>query len=214
MAKYQKKLQMFNSKVLLQEKSFLGSSKSDFELVTGSRLVFALSIQSIDPGASIVITVNNGFTIDFPFENILTFGGSAVGFVKRVLTDVHNLFDIEAIVVGGNANFALGVSISDNALTTRIDNAEIAVDLNHMMQANGTYDSVRLGDGVNQAIFNPDGSFNVNIVQTSILPEVQKNFPNEILNVPKNILTNIISYSAPSIASGKRAFVQRINAGG
>lgn len=118
--KYQQKLHMFNSKVLLLKEGNSGVETSDFELITGSRLVFALSIKSIDPATSIVVSVKNGFTVDFPFEEILSFNGDSVGFFKKVLTDVHNLFDIQVTVSGGNATYALGVSVSDNAFTKRI----------------------------------------------------------------------------------------------
>ena len=157
---------MFNSHVLQTRENFAGQALSDFELITGSRLVWALSIKAIDVGASIVVSIKNGFTRDFPFETVLTLTGNTVGFVKKVLTDTHNLFDIEVTVVGGNATYALGVSISDNALTTRIENAEIAVDLNHITQSNGAYDSVRLGNGAYEANVNPNGSLDVDLVNT------------------------------------------------
>ena len=212
MAKYQKKLHIFNSHVVLSKTNFSGVAENDFELITGSRLVWALSISSIDPGATVLVQIENGFSADFPFEEILTITGNAVGFFKKVLTDVHNLFDVKITVVGGNATFALGVSISDNALTTRIENAEIDVDLNHITQANGHYDSTRIGNGVYEMDVNPDGSIDVNIVDSASGNRRQLDpVFNEITNIPRNILTELVNYTVPL---NNRYFLQRINVGG
>jgi len=209
--KYAKKLQMFNSHVLQTRENFGGQAFSDFELVTGSRLVWALSIKTIDPGASIVVNIKNGFTRDFPFETILNITGNAAGFYKKVLTDTHNLFDVDVTVVGGNATYALGVSISDNALTTRIENAEIAVDLNHILQSNGEYDSVRIGDGVEELEINPDGSINVNIVNTSVVPEIVRPVFNKITSVVDSIRSSIVSHTA---SLTKQTYLQFISVSG
>jgi len=205
------KLHNYNTKTLALKENYQGSFETEFEVVTGSRLVFALTVTSIDPGASVVMVIENGFTVDFPYEQVLDLTASVPGYTKKVLTDIHNFFKVTFTVVGGNATFAAGVSVADNAMTTRIDNAEIHVDLNAQVQSNGQYDSVRIGNQLYELAINPDGSINANIVNTSVEPELIKNYFNRITNLSNNSLTNLIQHITPA---DKKSYLQRIHVGG
>ena len=144
------KLYNFNTKTLVSKHDFNGTLNKEFEVVTGSRLVIALTITEIDVGASVALTLDNGFSVDISYENVLSISSGNTGFFRKVISDIHNLFKFNLVVSGGNASFAVGISIADNAMTTRIDNTEISVDLNHVVQSNGEYDSVRIGNGINE----------------------------------------------------------------
>ena len=96
---------------------FAGSLVERFSVNQGSRLFFSLNVKTIDPGASVAVRVKNGFSADFDFDERLAFSLSAVGIKSRSLSDIHNLFDLEVEVTGGNADFAIGVSVADNAQT-------------------------------------------------------------------------------------------------
>lgn len=213
MASIQRFLSLFETTVLHNEKNFSGSKTERFGIKTGSRLVFSLVVTQIDAGAQVTVTVNNTFSLDFPFEQVLQFGTTtAVSFVRRIITDFHSIFDIQVDVTGGNATFAVGVTVNDNALSTRIDNAIIDVDLSHIPDVNGHFDSVRIGDGVDLLGINPDGSINVNIVQGSGgPPELMKNTYDEALAVASGSETDVVTYTVPV---GKTASLQRVEFSG
>lgn len=117
MASIQRFLSLFETTVLHNEKNFSGSKTERFGIKTGSRLVFSLVVTQIDVGAQVTVTINNTFSLDVPFEQVLQFGTTtAVSFVRRIITDFHSIFDIQVDVTGGNATFAVGVTVNDNAL--------------------------------------------------------------------------------------------------
>lgn len=204
-------VKLYNNVSLFPLKSYSGLNEEGFLVAEGARVVFTLHIKSIDAGASVNVRVFNSFSESIDFCQVLTWSSAQVGDTKRVLSDFHNLFRVELEVLNGSAEVTFGLSVYDNALTTRIENAEIQVDLNHQQQANGSYDSVRVGDGEEEMAVNPDGSINVNIVNTSVTPEVVKNKYNKITNVVDLVKTSIASHIAEL---GKKTYLQFISVSG
>lgn len=191
-----------------------GLHEFDFKVFSGSRILITLFIKTLDPGASVSIDVLNSFTLDndIGWDNILNLSSNAPGFSKRILTDFNKFFNIKMNVVGGNAELALGISVFDNAMTTRIENAEIEVKLSHLDAPYRPHDSIRLGDGQYQAIFNADGSFNVNIVNAPTAnPEIIISQFNESPAVVSGIESLVVGYIVPAL---KKSKLQRIEFSG
>ena len=143
--------------------AFSGISPGEFVIQTGSRLALTLQVLTLSVGATVQARIKNGFSDDVPFVQIMTMNAAAVGAVRDVITDFHNLFEVEVEVTGGTATFALAVSVHENALANRIDieNAEVNVDIDHVADAVGEYDSVRIGDGVDLLEIDPDGAISI-----------------------------------------------------
>jgi len=192
-------LRLYETTVLFRKDNFSATHIERFSISTGSRLVFTLYVSAIDPGAQINVDIRNSFSLDVPFDSVLDLQANATGYKKKVITDLHNLIEIEATVTGGQASFTLGITILDNALSNRIDieNAEIDVDLDHVANQYGEFDSVRVGDGVELLAINQDGSINVNIVSSSDVPEIVRNIYNEAPSVPAGTETDNRSCAFP-----------------
>lgn len=156
-------LRVYETRTLLQRAAFTGSVEQVAQIVTGSRMLVSLVVTAIDPATTVTVHLDNTFTTDLGYDTIDTFGTSAVGRVKRIVSDFHNIFRFRVVITGGNATFALGASIFDNAMTTRIENAMIDVDLSHTVDPMGNFDSVRIGDGTDLLNINPDGSINASV---------------------------------------------------
>lgn len=208
-----KKVQIYNNPTIFPKNVYSGKSVEHLQMVNGARIVFTLYVFSIDPTATIKVKILDSFSSDMPVSEALSFETGSIGPVKRVLTDFHNLIDVEIEVVGGSAEFIFGLGLYDNALQTRvdIDNAEIIVDLDAKQQPNGTYDSVRIGDNEDELAINPDGSINVNVVNTSVVPEVVRTELNEISAVVKDVATLLGTFTAQL---GKKTYLQMVEYGG
>lgn len=182
-----------------------------FYMHKGARLVFTLYVESIDPSTTVRLEVDTTYTKESPFINILNTETDAIGPVSRIVGDFHCFMRAKVIVTGGNARFSVGMSVFDNASQTRIENAELEVNLNRKTQPNKTHDSVRVGNELYEMAILPDGSIKANIVNTSVEPEVIVPQFNEIGGLLKNVVATIDSRTAPI---GKTTYLQRITAGG
>lgn len=159
-----KRLKLYETTVFFRKDSpFTGVESQAFQITDGSRIVFTLQILSISLGATVQLKIKNGFSVDLTLPQIEVINANAIGSFSKVVSDFHNIFDMELTVSGGTATLAVGVSVADNAMTTRIENAEIKVDLSHIANAQGIYDSVRIGDGLHELNINPDGSLPVDV---------------------------------------------------
>lgn len=209
-----KTITLYETHLLERQAALAGVASGDFLVQTGSRLVFTLQVLSVSaPGVTVQARLKNGYSVEVPFLQVLTLGVVNAGFERKVLTDFHNRFEYEVEVTGGTADVALAMTVHDNALETRVDieNAEIDVNLTHYLNANGRYDSVRLGDGDHEAAVNPDGSLNVNIVNSSADPELPRNVYDEKPSVAQGSDQRIVIYIVPT---GKRALLQRVEYSG
>ena len=96
----------------------------------------------------------------------------------------------------------LPVQLSDGQINIGTVNAELEVALSHKDNTphpGDVADSVRIGDGTDEMAVNPDGSINVNIVQSPTVPLDGLTIShNEISSVSASVETNIISLVAPS----------------
>lgn len=215
MASEKKILKLYDQSVIVPQDDYEeGLETFEFSIFTGSRILITVYVKQIDPGASYILTVENSFTVDniTAWDPILDFTSNTVGYQKRVLTDFNKFFRFKLEVIGGNVNLAIAASVFDNAMTTRIENAEIDVHLDHRDTSTRRHDSIRLGDGQYEAILNPDGSLNVNIVNApSLTPEKSKNIFNETPAVPNGIETLIVGYTVPAL---KKSLLQRVEFSG
>lgn len=164
-------LRVFETRTIINQDAFTGSLVRPFYVVSGSRMLVTLIVTSIDPATIVDIFADNNFTDDEPYTTAEQLTLNGVGRTSKVISDFHNLFNFRAVVTGGNASFKVGISLFDNAMTTRIDNAVIDVDLHHTLDNNGRFDSVRVGDGTNILSVEPDGSININRVASLELPD-------------------------------------------
>lgn len=190
----------------------VGTSVRDFNILTGSRLLFDLYVKSMDPGASVRVDFYNNFTSDdgvISSENVLSITATTLEHHKKILTDFHQFFQARVTVIGGNVEYALGVAVFDNAMTTVIENAAIDVNTSSKDTATRTHDSMRIGDQNNELVVNSDGSINVH----STLPpnEIAKNIFNEAALVASGIETSIVSYTVPALKISK---IQKISFSG
>lgn len=206
-----RKVQLYDSTVVFPKKTYTGLQESFLSITEGARIVFTMYVYSLDPGSSVTAKVKTTFSEAMPSCEVLTLTANSVQHVKGVLSDFHSFLDMELEVTSGSAEVILGLNVYDNALTTRIDNAEISVDLNHTVQTNGQYDSTRIGDGTEELAINPDGSLNVNIVNTSVIPEIVKNIFNKITNIDDLLRTSVVSHTT---AVGKETYLQIVHVNG
>lgn len=208
-------LKLYEQAVIVPSDEYgVGTEEFEFRVLTGSRLLLTTNVKDIDLGAKVEVDVFNSFTIDGPgsWDNILNFTVEQTGYVKRVLTDFNKMFRVRVRITGGTVGMAMAIAVFDNAMTTRIENAEVDVHLTHKETSFRKHDSIRLGDGEFQAKFNADGSLNVNIVDApSTIPERVHNQFNETPAVPNGVETLVVGYSIPSAKSGK---LQRVEFSG
>lgn len=203
-------LRLYETEVLfLKTEPFSGALSTSRRLISGARLVLTLDVVSIDVGAVATLSVKNRFSIDVPPREVLTLSRTTAGPATKVLTDFHSLLDFELTVSGGSAVVGVGVSVYDNALKTdvRIENAEIDVDLDHAADAQGEYDSVRVGDGVHELAINPDGSIPVAF---SLGGDTRTLYARrDSVAMDQDVV--VVSYTVPA---GKRAVLQQIDFSG
>lgn len=205
----QTSFRVYETRTIVKEEAFTGTGNKDFYVVSGSRMLVTLLVTDIDPATTVNVFVDNNFDTDELDDTILTLSANSVSRVKRVLTDFHNQFSFRYTVTGGNATFKVGVSLFDNAMTTRIDNAIVEVDLHHTVDVQGNFDSVRIGDGTDLLEIDPSGAIPV-IVQEAT-DEEPINVFNEVPAIANGAETTILTYPVPA---GKTAFLSRIDVSG
>lgn len=181
------------------------SLTQDMRVVSGSRMLVSLLVLDADPGAVVSLNIQNNFMLDAPFETIGTMSVAGTGREKKIFSDFHNFFKFVVTVTGGNAEYRVAVSMADNGITTRIENAQISVDVT------STEDSVAVGDrnGMNFLKVNADGSINVNVSLAS--DESAAESYNEIAALPSGIESAVLTYVVPV---DKLAYLYRLEAGG
>jgi hypothetical protein len=95
----------------------------------------------------------------------------------------------------------LPVQLSDGSINIGTVNAELEVALSHKdndPDFGDVHDSVRIGDGIEELEINPDGSINVNIIQTPSATEATLNEYNEVVGVVAGVETVIVSIVLPA----------------
>lgn len=122
-------IRLYETRTYLKGDNVTGVVESDFYVVSGSRMLVGLRVTSIDPATTVSISVQNAESTDVSYDTLDTLILSAPGASKRVFNDFYNLFKLVATVTGGNATFSVAVAMFDNASTTRIENAQLDVDL-------------------------------------------------------------------------------------
>lgn len=203
-------IKQFQTVGLLDVQGSTGTSKTEFQVITGSRMLVSLNVIDMDPGVSVQMNIGNTFDLNDGYEIIETFTATAVGRLKAVLSDFHNQFEISVVVTGGAATYKLGVSIFDNAMTTRIDNAVVQVDLSDTPGVDGKFDAVRVGDGSGHYLkINTDGA--INVVVEDALDENPKNIFNDVTAIASGDYRELVTYTVPG---GLLGFLTRIEASG
>lgn len=106
------------------------------------------------------------------------------------------------------------VQLSDGDLNIETLNANLAVQLTHKdndPKPGDVHDSVRLGDGTNEAAVNPDGSLNVVVVSASQISQPTKSVFNQVTIVPAGSEIVVVSYTVPL---AKKASIDQITGSG
>jgi hypothetical protein len=103
------------------------------------------------------------------------------------------------------------VQLSDGSINIGTVNAELEVQLSHEDVEGKTADSVKVGDGTEIIEVNPDGSINVNLVQSQSSNEEVKNVFASINNVVAAAETTIVAYTVPV---NRVAYLQRVEFSG
>lgn len=188
---------------LFNESGFTGIKEVPFSIVTGSRMLVTLLVTSIDSGASIAAEIQNNFNVSDPYETLDTINVTASGRYKRIFSDFHNQFNIAVTVSGGNASFKIAVSLFDNALSTKIENAEISVDLR---AADDSVKSWILDENGNP--FTDSNPFPVTFVSN---PGIRRDLFNQVSAVVNGAETQVITYTVPV---GKTAELYRCQVSG
>ena len=125
----------------------IGSETEKFQIITGSKLIFTLQIISLDSGASIKIDFKSNFSVSSDFPTIDSLESNSVETTNKIITDFHNLFQLEITVTGGNVEYKLGLSVHDGfKKISSEDQDEIEPHILVLMQSylDGiTYDEIR-----------------------------------------------------------------------
>lgn len=153
-----KRLQLYETIVLLNQVAVASESgDKHLRMLSGSRILVTLHVEQIDPSTQVSIMLQDTFSPDVPYDTIDTMSSTAVGAIKRIYSDFNSYLRFAYTLSGpGGASFKLSVKLFDNASNTRIDNAQVAVDLDHVPDVLGHYDSLRIGDGVEELAINTD----------------------------------------------------------
>lgn len=202
-------IRLYEARTFLKKDSSTGLSDVSFYVVSGSRLLVSLKVLSCDIGATVSLNIDNTFDPDVGYETLDTIELTAAGSVKRVFSDFFNQFRLSVNVTGGSATYLVAVALFDNASTTRIENAQIDVSLDHTIDTLGHFDSIRIGDGEYLLDINPDGSINTR--EDLALDEIPINAYDESPAVPTGAETPVLTYVVPS---GKIGFLYRVEASG
>jgi hypothetical protein len=162
-------------------------------------MLLSLRVTQADPGAVVTLDVENGAVIDDAYESIGQLQVSGVGRDKKIFSDFHNLFRFVVTVTGGSAQYFVACSLADNGITTRIENAEISVDVV------ASEDSVAIGNrnGVDFLKVFPDGSIPVQLDEGE--DKVRVFYAQTPSPVSAGITTDVVSYTVPT---GKIAYLQ------
>lgn len=188
-------IRMYENRTVVKQTAFTGSGEVPLYTLSGSRMLITLQVTEIEPGTTVNLYVDNGFDRDLPYDTIENLSQSTVSSIKRILSDFNNLFNFRYTVTGGMATFSVGIAVYDNAGTTRIDNAQLDVDLDHTTDALGHFDSTRIGDGHDLLGVNEDGSINVvddlGANETPLFPY------DEAPLVASGLETDVLTYTVP-----------------
>jgi hypothetical protein len=203
-------LQLYEVRSFLRKNGATGVDAENFYIRTGSRVLVTFRVTALDAGTSVRLRVKNAEDVETPHDLLDTLDISAPGVLKRVYSDFNPYFVLETEVLGpGAASFKVGVAVFDNASTTKIENAQLAVDLSHVADALGHFDSVRIGDGTDLLDLNPNGSLNA-VIQDAA-DEVTTNPYGEAAAVPSGVETTLVTYTVPALT---QAFLQRAECSG
>lgn len=156
-----KQLKINEQSIVFDVASAAGTAALDFYVLSGSRMLMTLVVSALSSGAQVTAICEDAISVDDPYQIVEQLDVTTVGQFKRVFSDFNKRLRVRYVVTGGTATFKIAVAVFDNASTTRIENASLSVDLNHVADANGKFDSLRVGDGVETLAINPDGSINI-----------------------------------------------------
>jgi hypothetical protein len=186
------RLELYETRLLLSKVAGVGETGvSKINIRTGSRILVTLRVVQIDPGTTLNIYVEDTFSIDDAYDSIDTIATDSTGVIKRVYTDFNSFLQFRYSVIGsGTATFKVAVVVFDNASSTRIENAQISVNLDHQVDVLGHYDSVRVGDGTREVSVNSDNSINVNTYERLLELVAASKFLT--LSNPDSISTSVV----------------------
>jgi hypothetical protein len=206
-----KQIKIFEQQIVFNAVDLTGSAAQIMRVVSGSRFLLTLQVTAIDPGTTVEVLAEDSISVDDVFQPIAPGGGlTGVGVMKRVYSDFNPLLRIRYTVTGGNATFKIAIAMYDNASTTRIENAQLSVNLSDVTDSEGHFDAVRVGDGSGDYLnILEDGSIPVS---PGLAPgEVPVNPYGEQLALASGAEATLVTYTVPN---GFRAFLYRVEASG
>lgn len=170
-----KTFKLYDKAVVIPIDEYVGINDYKFKVISGSRLLITMYVKSLDLGATASIKILNAFSDDNnvnQWDDILNFSSSDIGYKKQVLTDFNQFFNLRLEVTGGQVELAVAVSIFDNAMTTRIENAEIDINLSDKASGTRPYDITRIGDGARELSIN--NASEVKVHDQNVLDKLQE----------------------------------------
>lgn len=205
------RLKLYESGIYLDARQApAGDALERFRILSGSRIVVTYEVKDLGTASEVQFSLKNTFSEDSPYLEVDSAALNAPGRVQRVVSDFTQLFEISATVVGGQAQYVVGISVFDNAGLTRIENAQIAVDLSDITDSEGHFDSVRVGDGTGTYLkINPDGSISVVLIPDGSAEPI--NVYGESTGVLQGVETTLVTYTVPV---GKIAYLHRVECSG
>ena len=144
-------VKLYTSPTIIPKQVFSpGTYNFYLDINEGSRLILTLETFVVGAGASANIKILNAHSLQSNFCELKTLSSNQVGFTKGILTDFHNFINIELEVLVDDIELMFGLTSVDNALDFSLANLIVKADLDHTTTPNPAYDSVRVGNGVNE----------------------------------------------------------------
>jgi hypothetical protein len=195
MSLYSQRLRLYETSIIIKETGLASTKSSSFQVLTGSRANFALAITRIDPGATVTLIIDNGFSQDVPFKNVYNTPFTTVGNNSTSISDFQNNFNVQVQVTGGTADVALSVAIADNSGSVSmgsvtVDNAGIESRLDTLHTDNGNLLSA-VSTAANQA--------SANTILSNILAAVATTAKQDVGNAS----LSSIDGKTPALVAGK-----------
>ncbi len=202
-------LKQNEQRIIFDLDSVSDSGVVDFYVLTGSRILVTLLVESLDVGATIDIFLEDSISVDDPYQGVVGMSANTTGQFKRVASDFNQRLRVRYVTAGGAVSAKVAVILFDNASTTRIENASLRVDIDHTADSTGHFDSIRVGDGTDLLAINSDGSINTN--EDLALDETPVNVYGESAAALTGVDTAVLTYTVPA---DKIAFLYRAEGAG
>jgi hypothetical protein len=142
---------LYEPAYISQGVDFTGIDINTFQKKTGSRMQLAVSVHSIDGGATLNVTLENAATLVDPvYSTALNQNYTVAGIDTKILLDLNRYCQLTVTVTGGQATYSVVVTLVDNASSgdyatnTKLDELITAVESGSSLNI-GTEDGTLTG---------------------------------------------------------------------